>query len=55
MAVTCFPSPTLELDCPLVEYPMPAVEPAAEPTIASSSLASFSVESSSIFWLSLAG
>ena len=35
MAVTCIPSPTLELDCPLVEYPTPtakpAVEPAAEP------------------------
>ena len=30
-AVTYVPSPTLELDCPLVEHPTPAVEPAAEP------------------------
>ena len=29
--VTCVPSPTLELDCPLVKHPTPVVEPAAEP------------------------
>ena len=30
-AVACIPSPTLELDCPLVEHPIPAVEPAIGP------------------------
>ena len=31
MAVTCFPSPILELDCPLVKHPILIAEPAAEP------------------------
>ena len=64
MAVTCVPSPTLELDCPLVEHSLFATEPAAKPTVeliaelaiepavAFSYRASSSVESS---WLSLAG
>jgi hypothetical protein len=26
-AVICVPSPTLELDCPLVKYPTPTAEP----------------------------
>jgi hypothetical protein len=33
MVITYTPSPTLELDCPLVEHFIPAVEPAVEPTI----------------------
>ena len=30
-AVTYVPSPTLELDCPLVKYPTPTTEPATKP------------------------
>ena len=33
MVVTCTPSPTLELDCPLVEHSIPAAEPAVEPAV----------------------
>jgi len=32
-AVDYTPSPTSELDCPLVEHPTPAAEPAAEPAV----------------------
>ena len=31
-AVTYIPSPTLELNCPLVKHSTPTAEPAAEPT-----------------------
>ena len=32
MAVDCTPSPTLKLDCPLVEHSKPTAEPVTEPT-----------------------
>jgi len=32
MAVTYVPSPTLELNCPLVEYSLPTIGPATGPT-----------------------
>ena len=35
MAITCIPFSTLKLNCPLVKYSLPAIEPTAEPIIES--------------------
>ena len=33
MAIIYIPSPTLELNCPLVKYFLPTTEPAAKPAV----------------------
>ena len=49
MAVIYIPSPTLELNCPLVKHSSPTIEPSTEPSIEPSTKPIYIAVSKTVF------